>query len=67
MLMKPIDILVIAIIAVILGLVIWYIHRSKKKGIKCIGCPDSATCGGKCSGSCSGCSGCGSHSGENEL
>ena len=51
--MKPIDILVIAVIAVIVGLVMWYIHRSKKKGIKCIGCPDGA----KCSGSCSGCTG----------
>jgi len=51
--MKPIDILVITVIAVIVGLVMWYIHRSKKKGIKCIGCPD----GVKCSGNCGGCSG----------
>lgn len=58
--MKPIDIIVIAVIAVILGLVIFYIHRSKKKGIKCIGCPDGAKCAGNCdlcSGSCSGCNG----------
>ena len=60
--MKPIDILVIAVIAVIVGLVMWYIHRSKKKGIKCIGCPEGA----KCSGNCSGCTGnCGSCS-DNE-
>ena len=27
--------------------------KAKKKGIKCIGCPDGA----KCSGNCTGCSG----------
>ena len=51
--MKPIDYFLIAIIAVILGLAIWYIYRSKKRGVKCIGCPDGA----KCSGNCAGCSG----------
>jgi len=59
--MKAIDILVIAVIAVIIGAVLWYIHRAKKKGIQCIGCPDA----GKCSGNCSGCSGnCGGCSGN---
>ena len=52
--MKPVDMIVIAVIAVILGLVIWYLHSAKKRGVKCIGCPDS----GSCSGNCSGCSGC---------
>ena len=51
--MKPIDILVIAVVAAIIGLVLWYIHRSRKKGIKCIGCPDGA----KCAGNCQGCAG----------
>ena len=58
--MKPIDILVIAVIVAIVGLVMWYIHKSKKKGIKCIGCPDGAKCSGscnRCSGNCGGCSG----------
>ena len=58
--MKPIDILVIAVITAIIGLVMWYIHRSKKNGIKCIGCPDGARCSGncdRCSGNCGGCSG----------
>ena len=56
--MKPIDILVIVVIAVIVGLVMWYIHRSKKKGIKCIGCPDGAKCSGNCSGCTGNCGGC---------
>ena len=61
--MKPIDILVIAVIAVIIGAVLWYIHRAKKKGIQCIGCPDST----KCSGNCSGCSGnCGCSGSKNK-
>ena len=51
--MNPIDYVIIAVVAVILGLVIWYIGRAKKKGAKCIGCP----AGGNCSGQCSGCSG----------
>lgn len=57
--MKAVDIAVIAIIALILGLVIFFIRRQKKKGIHCIGCPDSKTCSGNCAG-CSGhCGGCG--------
>ena len=51
--MKPIDIIVIAIVALIVGLVSLYLYRAKKRGVKCIGCPDGAKCGGKCSG-CSG-------------
>lgn len=51
------DILVIAIIAAILGGAAYAIHRSKKAGNRCIGCPDSGKCG-SCSGGCSGC-GCG--------
>ena len=56
--MGPIDYLIIAIIAAILGFAVWFMIRAKKKGVKCIGCPDGAACSGKCSGNCSGCSGC---------
>ena len=52
--MNPADYLVLAVIVAILGCVIFYICRAKKKGVKCIGCPD----GSKCSGACSGCCGC---------
>lgn len=48
--MNYIDILTVAIIVVILGLAIGYIRRAKKKGIKCIGCPDGAKCSGNCCG-----------------
>lgn len=50
--MKLVDWIVLAVIAVIVCAVIWYLHRAKKKGVKCIGCPS----GGNCSGNCSGCS-----------
>ena len=51
--MNAIDYLILVIVAVILGAAILYLRKARKKGIKCIGCPDGA----KCSGSCSGCSG----------
>ncbi len=47
------DIIVGLVIAAILGSAITYIVKQKKKGVKCIGCPDS----GACSGNCSGCGG----------
>ena len=53
--MNPADYVVLAVIVAILGLVIFYIHRAKKKGVKCIGCPDGASCGGDCA-NCPGCS-----------
>lgn len=51
--MQPIDWIILGVIALVLGLVIFYIIRAKKKGVKCIGCPDGKTCSGKCNG-CSG-------------
>lgn len=52
--MHGIDYLILAVVALIAGSIIFYIRRQKKKGVKCIGCPDSGTCSGKCS-SCGGC------------
>ena len=52
------DFLVIGIIALIIGGAVAYIIKAKKSGKKCIGCPDSATCGKSgCQSGCSGCSG----------
>jgi hypothetical protein len=56
--MKPIDFLIILIIAAILGFVIGYIRKAKKKGVRCIGCPDSGKCAGSCAGCSGNCSGC---------
>ena len=58
------DVLIIAVLAVIIGLVVWYLIRAKKKGVKCIGCPDGATCG---KSGCAGCSGCNGSCGADQL
>ena len=39
------DLIIIGILIVIIGGAITYIVKSKKRGVKCIGCPS----GGKCS------------------
>ena len=52
------NIIAIAVIILIVGGATAYIIRAKKNGQKCIGCPDSKTCGGSsggCGGSCSCC------------
>ena len=56
--MEPIDFVVIAVVALIVGGASYYIYRAKKSGKKCIGCPDSASCqsSGGCTGHCSSCS-----------
>ena len=51
------SIAVIAIVAAIVALAVGYIIKAKKRGAKCIGCPDSNSCAGSCSGSCNGCCG----------
>ena len=53
--MNPADIIVIAVIALILGLAIFYIVKAKKSGKKCIGCPDSGSCSGACGSCACGC------------
>ena len=50
--MGLVDIVIVAVLALILGLAAWYVYKSKKSGRKCIGCPDSGSCSGHC-GSCS--------------
>ena len=47
--------IIIAVVAIIVGLASLYVYKAKKSGKKCIGCPDS----GSCSGNCSCCCGCG--------
>lgn len=47
------NILILVVVGVIVGAAAGYIYKEKKKGTKCIGCPDSATCSGHCKG-CSG-------------
>ena len=46
--------ILLAVLAVIIGAALAYVIKAKKRGVKCIGCPDGA----KCSGNCSCCSNC---------
>ena len=61
--MGPVDIIVIAVIALVIGGAVAYIIKAKRSGKKCIGCPDGCSCGGKKKGgaeesSCGSCCGC---------
>ena len=49
------DWIVVAVIVVILGSVTGYIVRAKRKGIKCIGCPESKNCSAYKKGCCGNC------------
>ena len=51
--------IVIAVILAILVSASVYIWKEKKRGVKCIGCPEGCSCGK--GGSCGGCTGCGQH------
>ena len=54
--MGLVDIIIVAVLALILGLAARYVYKTKKSGRKCIGCPSGGSCSGNCT--CCGC-GCG--------
>ena len=49
------NLILILVIGLILGLAVGYVYKSKKRGVKCIGCP-AGGCAGCHEGSC-GCGG----------
>lgn len=55
------DAVVILIILVLVGAAIAYIVKSKKKGVKCIGCPYAESCAKKDVDPCKGGGGCNCH------
>lgn len=46
------DLIIGLIVAAAMGGAIYYIVQSKKKGIKCVGCPEGAACAQKNKGGC---------------
>ena len=46
------EIIAVSAIALVIGGAIFYIIKSKKSGVKCIGCPHSKQCANKCNCSC---------------
>lgn len=53
------NILVAGFILMIFGFAVSYIYKEKKRGVKCIGCPNAAACASAQNG-IQGC-GCGCH------
>ncbi len=43
------DIIIIVILAALIGGIVYYLYRCKKRGDACIGCPYAKQCGGRCS------------------
>ncbi len=41
------NIIIAALLVCIVGAILIYIRKSKKRGVKCIGCPNK-NCNGKC-------------------
>ena len=39
------NLIILAVIALIVGLAVGYIRKEKKRGVKCIGCPNGCSCG----------------------
>lgn len=52
--MNGIDYIIIGVVLGILCLCALFICKSRKRGKKCIGCPDSCACSGTGCGGCSG-------------
>lgn len=46
--MNTVDYIAIAVILLIVGASVFYIIRAKRRGQKCVGCPYSKECSGKC-------------------
>ena len=53
------DLLIIVLVTAIIAFAAGYIRRAKRRGVKCIGCPDGAKCSGCCAGCKGACGGCG--------
>lgn len=47
------NLILFLVLAAIIAAAATYIYRAKKRGVKCVGCPSGAACGGNCSGGCS--------------
>ena len=45
-----INVVIVVILAACVGGACYYIYKSKKKGVKCIGCPYEKSCSGGCGG-----------------
>lgn len=47
-----IDIIIIVIVALLVGFALAYIRKAKKRGVRCVGCSGSGSCGSNCGCGC---------------
>ena len=40
--------IVIAVLVLVIGAAAFYVLKQRKKGVKCIGCPNGSDCSGDC-------------------
>ena len=52
------NVIVTLIVLLIVGSAAAYIVKAKRRGVKCIGCPAGAACGGTCKASACGTASC---------
>ena len=48
------DIIIVIVLALILGAALLYMRKEKKRGVKCIGCPDADSCAKRARGEACG-------------
>lgn len=46
------DFIIVVILLCIIGGIVFYLYKAKKRGDTCIGCPYAKQCGSKCNGGC---------------
>lgn len=46
------NLIIIVVLACIVGGIVFYLYKAKKRGDTCIGCPHAKQCGSKCGGNC---------------
>ena len=44
------DFIIVVVVLAIVGAAVSYIVKQKRRGVRCVGCPDGGTCGGSCGG-----------------
>lgn len=47
------DFLIVVALIVVIGGILYYLHRERKKGHSCVGCPYAGECGKAQEGGCS--------------
>ena len=44
------NVIIIGVVVIAISLAGFYMHKAKKRGVRCIGCPSGCSCQGICGG-----------------